>query len=363
MFYPFKNELCKQLNIRLPIIQAPMAGGVVTPALIAAVSRAGGLGSLPLGYLSVDEARLAIQQCKGATTSRFSVNLFVPSPDIMSSEKNIEPMLKHINKYRQKMALPVFKDIPRITEADFDETLDMLVSEKISLISFTFGVLSQQIMNRLRRENILLTGTATSIKEGLMLQASGCHAVIAQGYEAGGHRGGFSEEDSVGLIGSMALIPQMVDALDIPVIASGGIMDGRGVAAALILGASAVQMGTAFLTCAESKASAMHKQLILAGTETDTCITSVFTGKPVRSIKNSFISATEKSFKQSELPAYPLQHYLSTELRKQANKSGQADCAGLWSGQGARLSRSLPAEILMAELEKEMTSAFIKTGQ
>jgi len=362
MFHQIENDFCKRLNIRLPIIQAPMAGGIVTPALITAVAEGGGLGSLPLGYLSVEEARTAIRQTKGASSARFAVNLFIPSPDAPSSPKQIKKMLEYTNGYRTRFGLPIYTDISPWIEPNFDELLNMIISEEISIISFTFGVLNQQTINRLRQKNIIMIGTATTIREGLMLQASGCDAVIAQGYEAGGHRGGgFAGEDSSGLIGTMALVPQMVDALHIPVIASGGIMDGRGIAAALTLGASAVQMGTAFLTCEESNASSMHKKRILEGVETDTCITSVFTGKPVRSINNSFISITENTFKPDELPPYPLQHYLTRDLRKNANKSGHDECAGLWSGQGVRLSRSMSAGDLMAELEREMMLSFIKS--
>lgn len=209
-------------------------------------------------------------------------------------------------------------------------------------------------MHRLQKQNVFVMGTATTTEEGRALEASGCHAIIAQGYEAGGHRGGgFLASHPGGFIGTLALVPQMVDAVSIPVIAAGGIMDGRGIAATLALGASAVQMGTAFLTCTESTASPMHQQMILDSPAERTCITSVFTGKPVRSFVNEFVTTTEQLLSAEDLLPYPVQHHLTQELRSAANQLSQPNCAGLWSGQGTGLSRSLSVEALMAQLEQE----------
>ncbi len=358
MFNQETTNFCNQLNIRLPIIQAPMAGGIVTPTLIREVAKNGGLGSLPLGYLSIEEAQQAIRKTTALTPERFAVNIFIPTLTTHPSKKQITKMLAHINEYRLSLGLPALSEIAPCVEPDTDELLEMITSEGISIISFTFGVLNKHTMKMLLKKNIFVIGTATTIQEGLALEAAGCHAVIAQGYEAGGHRGGgFLEKHAGGLIGTMVLIPQMVDALKTPVIASGGIMDGRGIAAALTLGASAVQMGTAFLTCTESNASLTHKHMILDSPAESTCITSIFTGKPVRSFKNEFVTITEKNFSDVELPPYPLQHQITKDLRNNANKLGRLECTGLWSGQGTRLSRSMPVGCLMATLEKETVSA------
>lgn len=357
MFNQRITHFCSQLNIRLPIIQAPMAGGIVTPALIRETIKNGGLGSLPLGYLSVEEAESAIRKIKLGTPSTFAVNIFIPASAINPTEKQLKKMFRYINKYRKLIGLPILSEITPSIEPEIDELLEMIINEGVAIVSFTFGLLSKSAMTRLREKNIFVMGTATTVQEGLALQAIGCHAVIAQGYEAGGHRGGgFLKEQPEGLVGTIALIPQMVDALDIPVIASGGIMDGRGIAAALMLGASAVQMGTAFLTCEESNASPLHKRMILDNTSEDTCITSVFTGKSVRSFKNEFISEAEKNFKQEEIPAYPIQHQITKELRKKANVLNYPECAGLWSGQGVQLSRQMSVKRLMSALEKETIS-------
>lgn len=349
------DSFCNQLNIKLPIIQAPMAGGIVTPTLIAEVNKSGGLGSLPLGYLSIDESQAAIKKTLAITSEPFAVNVFIPSSENHPSPKKLNNMLAYINKYRLRLGLSACSEVSPFIETNVDELLEMVITEGISIISVTFGMLSKHAMKMLQKKNVFVMGTATSVQEGLALEAAGCHAVIAQGYEAGGHRGGgFLAKNPPGLIGTIALIPQMVNALNIPVIASGGIMDGRGIVAALVLGASAVQMGTAFLTCDESNASMMHKHLILESTENDTCITSVFTGKPVRSFKNEFIRTTEKHFNDDELLPYPLQHQITKDLRVNANKLGHSECAGLWSGQGIRLSRSMSVRDLMAEIEKEI---------
>lgn len=354
MFNQKTTNFCNQLNMRLPIIQAPMAGGIVTSALILETTKHGGLGTLPLGYLSIKEAQAAIRKTIALTSKHFAVNIFIPTPITHPPKKQVTNMLAYINQYRLSLELPVLTEIVPWVEPDIDELLDMIIHEGISIISFTFGILNSDTMKMLLKKNVFIMGTATTVQEGLALEAAGCHAVISQGYEAGGHRGGgFLEGHCGGYIGTMALVPQMVDALSIPVIASGGIMDGRGIAAALILGASAVQMGTAFLTCNESNASPMHKHLILNNPAESTCITSAFTGKPVRSFKNELVTMMEKNFSDKELLPYPLQHQITKELRTNANKLEHLEYAGLWSGQGTQLSRAMSVEDLMTTLEKE----------
>ncbi|MBA4695901.1 MAG: nitronate monooxygenase [Legionella sp.] len=360
MFNRKAIHFCNKLSIRLPIIQAPMAGGIVTPALISEVIKKGGLASLPLGYLSVEEARSAIRKTVALSTSKqFAVNIFLPSAKKDFSKQQMSKMLTYVNQQRLTLGLPSITEVIPLAEANIDELLEMIIHEGIAIVSFTFGILNNDHMQKLLKKNIFIMGTATTAQEGLALEQAGCHAVIAQGYEAGGHRGGgFLEGHCGGLVGTIALVPQMVDALKIPVIASGGIMDGRGIAAALILGASAVQMGTAFLMCEESAASSLHKQMILKNPAESTCVTTIFTGKPVRSFNNALVANTEKNFSEHEILPYPLQHQLTKELRSTANKLACTKYVGLWSGQGTQLSRSISVEQLMTMLEKETLLAF-----
>lgn len=354
MFNTASKHFCKQLHIRLPIIQAPMAGHIISPRLIREVAEAGGLGSLPLGYLSLTQAQTLMQKTTLETPLPFAVNVFAPSYPARTHTKPTDKILTHINHYRTRMGLPDLISIPSLTEANIEELIDSILHTGVSILSVTFGMLAPPIMHRLQQKHVFVMGTATTVDEGRALEASGCDAVIAQGYEAGGHRGGgFLPSQPGGIIGTLALVPQMVDALRIPVIAAGGIMDGRGIAAALALGASAVQMGTAFLTCQESTASVMHKQMVLDSPPENTCITSVFTGKAVRSFVNEFIKDTEKMFQAEELSAYPIQHQLTQELRSTANQLNNPHCAGLWSGQGTGLSRTLSVGALMTQLQQE----------
>lgn len=346
-------DILERLHLKLPVIQAPMAG-IVTPALVAAVGNAGCLGSLPLGYLTIEEARQVIRKTAAVSVTPFSVNVFVPEPPRVMTKIQIKKMLTHINVCRKTLGLADLHEIPAAQEANFNELIEMIIAEGIAVLSFTFGILPPEIVDKLHQNNVFIIGTATNVTEGIALQSAGCDAIVAQSYEAGGHRGGGFLQASGGLIGGMALVPALVDALSIPVIAAGGIMDGRGIISALALGASAAQLGTAFLTCNESGASALHKQMILHGSEENTCITNAFTGKPARGFKNKFVEMTESQFKEAEILAYPVQHQATKEFRARANQSSQSDYASLWSGQGVRLGRTLSVAVLIQRLEKEM---------
>lgn len=354
-------EFCKRLNLELPIIQAPMAGNVVTPALVREVNRNGALGSLPFGYLSVKEARVAIEKVRENTTKNFAVNLFIPADKVDLSKSNLAAMLIHINQQRKNLNLAELTKIEIPAEPDLRELIELIINESIPIVSFTFGILNIDLMNLLHKNNIFVMGTATTITEAIALEEAGCDAVIAQGYEAGGHRGGgFIAKQEGGLIGTMTLVPQMVDAVKIPVIASGGIMDGRGIIAALSLGASAVQMGTAFLLCTESGASSTQRVKILQSNAEDTCITSAFTGKPLRGLANKYVRDTENLFPSDKIPPYPVQHYLTKELRASANKPENFDYSGYWSGQNTRNGKIISTKWLLKNLELEMKSVLEK---
>jgi nitronate monooxygenase len=226
-----KTELTRKLRIKYPILQAPMAGGPTTPDLVASVSNAGGLGSLGAGYLTPEQIRNAIREIRGKTDRPFAVNLFVPEQPNTSVD-TIAEMNDHLNTYRLSLGIAPNPSIPKFAES-FDEQVQVVLEENVSVFSFTFGIPSQHIIQSMKQKGIVVMGTATTVDEAIALEAAGVDAIVAQGSEAGGHRGSFLTGSADTLIGIMALVPQMVDHVSVPVIASGGIMDGRGLVATL----------------------------------------------------------------------------------------------------------------------------------
>jgi nitronate monooxygenase len=330
----------RTLGIRHPVIQAPMAGGTTTPALVAAVSEAGGLGSLGAAYMTPAAIRDAIVEVRARTEKPFAVNLFIPA-DYEVDPNRIERSRQLLEPYRRELgvaepSLPEDLQTTRYRE-DFDEQLAVVIREQAPVFSFTFGSLPKATVARLKERGVTVIGTATTVEEGEYLEGAGVDAVVAQGAEAGAHRGTFLGSFESSMVGTMALVPQLVDALGIPVIASGGIMDGRGLAAALCLGAQAVQMGTAFLTCEESGAPAVHKAAVLAATGDDTAITRAFSGRPARGLRNRFL--LEVAEHEADLPAFPVQNALTRDVRAAAGKQGRPEFMSLWAGQAARLAR------------------------
>lgn len=346
------SELQNKLKIRLPVVQAPMAGGATTPKLVAKVSNMGGLGSLGAGYLSPSLIRDNIRLIRDLTDKPFSVNLFIPQLlDFKKNQAKIDKMNMKLNFYRAKLGIETQAAPPSNYEEIFSEQVAVLLEEKVPVFSFTFGLLSQDIIAQFKANNTIIMGTATTVAEAIAIEKQGCDIVVAQGSEAGGHRGTFLGSFRTSQIGTMALVPQVVDNVKIPVLASGGIMDGRSLIAALALGASGVQMGTAFLTCEESGFPPIYKKILLNSTEENTVVTNVFSGKPVRSIMNKFISDLEKNL--DEIPDYPLQNLLTQAIRKQATAQGKIDLMSIWSGQGVRLCKSTSADQLVHDIEKQ----------
>ncbi len=342
------TKLTKLLNIQLPIIQAPMAGGPTTPELVAAVSNAGGLGSLGAGYLDPEEIRKIIIKIKSLTDKPFAVNLFIPEPH-HATKQQMQLMIKTLKKLYPKFAReinPVFAPFV----FPFAEQLQVIIAEKVPVFSFTFGIPAAQWIKKLKLAKIKLMGTATNLPEALALQKAGIDVIAAQGCEAGGHRGTFLGRAEEALIGSFALIPQIADHTKVPIVASGGIMDARGILAALILGATGVQMGTAFLACTESGAHAKFKKTILQNKQDNTVLTRAYSGRLVRAIKNKFTTAMEAY--QKQILDYPIQNSLTRSLRAAAAKKGLTDIMSMYSGQAAYLSQDLPAAELLRRLDE-----------
>lgn len=340
-------DVLDKLKIDYPIIQAPMAGST-TPTLVSAVSDAGGLGNIGAGYLSAAETRNFIQEVKGLTNKPFGINLFVPEQYAVT-ESEIKQAQKLLDFCTKDLQLEE-TEVPELEMADeFEEQVQVIIEEKVAVCSFTFGIPSQAMIQRLQDNGVFVIGTATTVREAQMIEVAGMDAIVVQGSEAGGHRGTFLGEES--FIGLMSLIPQVVDLVTIPVIAAGGMMDGRGVMAAHCLGAEAAQLGTAFLTTTESGANPLHKESILQATEEDLQVTRAFSGKSARGIRNNFMKAMEGH--EADIVAYPVQNTLTKGIRREAAKQGNKEFMSLWSGQSPRLSRNLSVKELMDDIVKE----------
>ena len=347
-----KSIFLKTLGLKIPVFQAPMAGGATTPKLVAAVSNAGGLGSFAGGYATSKQLLENIKEIKKLTDKPFSVNLFIPAKSTPSNNK-YERINALLNVYRSELGISQQPLMPFLDDP-FEEKISIIISEKVPVFSFTFGIPSQPILKKLKSQNIITIGTCTTVNEGLEIEKAGCDAVVGQGSDAGGHRGTFLGSFDSAYIGTMSLIPQLTSKLQIPVIAAGGIMDGRGIVASLALGASAVQMGTSFLTCSESGINQTYKNAILASTEESTVITPVFSGKPARGIKNRFIEEMKNHI--NDILDYPIQNYLTQDIRLKAAQLNNSELLSLWAGQGTRLNRVQNVSTLLDEIEKEIQS-------
>lgn len=347
-------SLLSHIGFTHPIIQAPMAGGGTTPALVSAVCEAGGLGFLAAAYLTPEQIAAAAKEVRTRTTRPFGVNLFAPV-ESAPLPKDIEPALDGIAAFHKELKLPP-PALPSRLIQPFDDQLEAALASGASVFSFTFGIISDEAMRALRARGMSILGTATTVDEARSLEEIGVDAIVAQGSEAGAHRGTFAAPFEAAMIGTMSLVPQVVDAVRVPVVASGGIMDGRGIAAARALGAQAVQMGTAFLTTAESGIPRAYKDAILAARETDTRITRVFSGRAARGIPNRFMDEVEASGPAANL-GYPAQNALTRALRTEAAKQDRPEFLSLWAGQGVRLARQAPAADLVRQLILEMNLA------
>ena len=344
----------QKLQIQQPIIQAPLAGGSDTPELVAAVSNAGALGFVGAAYLSPEQIAEVGRTVRSKTSRPSGINLFAPTP--APSDASIEAARKRLESYFSELGLPA-PTMPTKLAYGFSEQLVAALETGASVFSFTFGLLPPDAIQAIKARKISLLGTATTVEEALALEKSGVDAIVTQGSEAGGHRGTFRGDFAAAMIGTISLVPQVVDAVRIPVVASGGIMDGRGIAAALALGASAVQLGTAFLTCKESGTPDAYKEAILRAREDQTRITRAFSGRPARGIVNRFMEEMESGDRPSEIPSFPLQNALTRPLRTAAAKQGRAEFLSLWAGQGVRMARRQSAAELIARLAKETNEA------
>ena len=346
---PLQTALTRRLGIDNPIILAPMAGGPGTPDLVAAVSNAGGLGFAGLAYLTPAQIAEFCRSVRERTQRPFGINLFAALPpkpvgDGARVAQIVAPFFAELG-----LAPPT---IPAPAADSFNESLEAALAGGASILSFTFGILPTDALQKIK-SRMFVMGTATTVDEAQQLEAAGVDAVIAQGSEAGAHRGTFAHRFEEAMIGTMALVPQVVDAVKLPVVASGGIMDGRGVAAAFALGATAVQSGTCFLTCNEAGIPEAYKQAILHAREYQTRVTRAFSGRPARGIVNRFMTEVENAAGPDGVLPYPVQNTLTRPLRAAAAKAGRAEFLSLWAGQAFPLARRQPAADLVRRMMKE----------
>jgi len=331
-------RLCSLLRIDHALICAPMAGGPSTPALAAEVSRAGGLGFLGCSYSTPEHILEWSREVRSRTDRPFGINLFADVPD--GAPVDPAPMLELLRPIHAELGLPP-PEAPTPSARMLDAQVDAVIESGATVFSITFGLLSPPQLERLKRAGLVTMGTANTVEEARRIEAAGFHSVIAQGSEAGGHRATFVGTAERGLVGTMALVPQVVDAVVVPVVAAGGIMDGRGWIAAESLGASGVQLGTAFLAADECGAIAGYKDAVLEATDDGTTVTRAYSGRAARGLVTRFLTRVEE--RPGVILPYPLQNALTRPMRQAANRAGRAELLSLWAGQAARLARRGPA--------------------
>lgn len=346
-----------RLGIELPIIQAPMAG-VSTPEMAAAVSNAGGHGSIGVGSVDAEATRQMIAAVRSRTNRAFNVNLFCHQPASADAAREATWLARLAPDFARYGAKPP----GRLTEIyqtflTDDAKLAVLLAERPAVVSFHFGLPGRDRIEALHAAGIVLLATATNLEEGRAIAAAGIDAVVAQGYEAGGHRGVFDPGRPDDRLGTVALMRLLVKKLDIPVIAAGGIMDGAGIAAMLTLGATAAQLGTAFVACPESSADVGYRAALLGPSAEHTVMTRAISGRPARCLANRF-TAFGAGIEKGVVPDYPIAYDAAKALHAAAKAAGEFGYGAQWAGQGAPLARAVPAAELVARLRSEMEKVF-----
>jgi len=337
-----QSQLTSLLGITHPIIQAPMAGAS-TPAMAAAASNAGALGSLGCAMMKADALRDLGNDLKSQTNRAINFNFFCHTDPSSSAEKGEAARAKLKTYYDEHDLGHVNEATP--THFPFSEEIcNVMLELSPKVVSFHFGLPPSNLVEKLKDNGSVIMSSATTVAEAKWLQENGADAIIAQGFESGGHRGYFLEMEDA-CIGTMALVPQIVDAVTVPVIAAGGIADARGIKAAFTLGASGVQIGTAFLNCVEAGIPAIHKQELLASDGSNTRTTKVFSGRPARGIINRYMN--EMRAEEENLPDFPIMNTLTGPLRKASSTAGSPDFVSLWSGQAVGLNRESTTEQLI----------------
>ncbi|MCE9664641.1 nitronate monooxygenase [Halomonas sp. M5N1S17] len=345
-------SLTQRLGIELPILQAPMAG-VQGSGLAVAVAEGGGLGALPCAMLTPQAMSDELERIRAQTTGPLNVNFFCHLPPAPDSARDAR-WHQALAPYYAELGLDIDSVSSGAGRRPFDDqACDVLEAFRPEVVSFHFGLPSPALLERVKAWGATVLSSATTVEEALWLEANGADAVIAQGLEAGGHRGMFLTEDLTTQVGTLALLPQVKAAVTLPVIAAGGIADARGVAAALALGADAVQVGTAFLCCPEATTSPLHRRALQTDAARHTALTNLYTGRPARGIVTRLMR--ELGPISPLAPAFPLATAAIGPLRSAAEALGSGDFSPLWAGQNASGCREVPAAELLRELASEIS--------
>jgi nitronate monooxygenase len=352
------TSFTRRLGVAYPIIQGPFGRGSSSARLTAAVSNAGGLGSFGANDLEPGHISKTAVEIRKLTDKPFALNLWVSTFDRGGDtldEAAYARLVKLLAPYYRELGVtPPPK--PHATARNFQEQVAALLEARPAAFSFVFGIPSSDILRECREKGIVTLGGAATVEEAVALEAAGVDMVVASGFEAGGHRPSFLRPSEESLVGTFSLLPQIADKVDVPVIAAGGVADGRGVAAAFILGADAVQIGTAFLACEESGAHPLHREALFRETAGHTVLTRAFTGRLARGIANRF--SREMKSHDAELAPYPAQSWAVAPLRAAALAQGKVDLVNFWCGQSAALLRHRKAEELFASLVHETEEIF-----
>jgi nitronate monooxygenase len=349
-----QNRLTAKLGIEYPFIQGPL-GGLSSQRLTAEMSNFGGLGSFGAHGLSPDAIKNVIAEIRSLTSKPFAMNLWVSMEDegARTADENgfnrsLAPLADHLAELGAPR--PIYKPY---SPKRFEDQARVFLDARVPVFSFIFGIPPRDILEECKTKNIFTIGTATTSDEGAALRDAGVDAVVASGFEAGGHRGSFLRPAEDSLTGTISLVPQIVDIVDVPVIAAGGIGDARGIIAALALGAEAVQMGTAFLACEESGANRLHRETLQKRNAARTALTKGFTGRLARAIHNRIIDDLNRS--GTEILPYPLQRELFRNLAIKAEAAGRADLMPMWAGQSANLSAHTNVSALLSSLVEDVS--------
>ena len=341
------RRLLDLVGIELPIIQAPMAGANGS-AMTIAVSAAGGLGSLPCAMLDAATVRTEIEVIRQHTTKPLNVNFFCHTPPTPDPELDAQ-WTERLAPFYHELGLDPSASAPAVNRAPFDDATCELVEELApKVVSFHFGLPSATLMSRVKAAGCVVLSSATTVEEARWLEDRGCDAIVAQGYEAGGHRGMFLTDEIATQLGTLALVPQVVDAVTVPVIAAGGIADGRGIAAAFALGAAGVQVGTAYLFTPESLVTDLHRARLRDSRDDETALTNLFSGRPARSLVNRLMR--EVGPISHRAPAFPTAGRALAPLKAKAEAAGVTDFSSLWAGQASPLGREVGAGELTRQL-------------